>query len=510
MIELVMCTFVLVSAQSYSQPLAAGRTKFLGNIVHSGYSIRSDFSNYWNQVTPENAGKWGSVESSQGSYDWTELDNIYKYAIANGFPYKHHNLIWGSQQPGFMLAGGGLDSAQQYQEIVNWIDSAGARYTEASFCDVVNEPVHTPPPYMNALGGSGKTGWDWVINAFKLARKYWSPKTKLLVNEYSVINGDTSLTPYLKIINLLKDSSLIDGIGVQAHYFEIDGGASPNLLKSNLDKLTSTGLPVYISEFDINQQIDSIQAERYQALFPIFWEDTGVYGITLWGYSQNETWKPYTYLVTTSEAERPAIPWLRAYITKGPLPAAPVLVSPRSTTNTPNSPVFVWMSSLHAASYELQVALDTQFQLVLVDTTVVDTTAMPSTVLDDTTIFYWRVCGIDSAGAGPFSSTSHFTTGTLLAVKDASSVITEYSLSQNYPNPFNPTTMISYQLPKSGLVTLKIYDVLGREVRTLTNESENAGIYTVQFDGTALPSGVYFYRIRAGGFVSLKKMILVK
>src|SRR5208283_4364439 len=270
---LAVSAFVLVSAQSYSQPLAAGKSKFLGNIIHSGYSIHSDFSNYWNQVTPENAGKWGSVESGQGYYDWTELDNIYNYAIANGFPYKHHNLIWGSQQPGFMGVGGGLDSAQQYQEIVNWIDSSGARYPEANFCDVVNEPVHTPPPYINALGGTGKTGWDWVINAFKLARKYWSHNTKLLINEYSVINGDTSLTPYLKIINLLKDSSLIDGIGVQAHYFEIDGGASPNLLKTNLDKLTATGLPVYISEFDINQQVDSIQAERYQTLFPIFWED---------------------------------------------------------------------------------------------------------------------------------------------------------------------------------------------------------------------------------------------
>ncbi len=97
-----------------------------------------------------------------------------------------------------------------------------------------------------------------MINAFKLARKYWSPSTKLLVNEYSVINGDTSLTPYLKIINLLKDSSLIDGIGVQGHYFEVDGGASLTTLKTNLDILTATGLPVYISEFDINQQVDSV------------------------------------------------------------------------------------------------------------------------------------------------------------------------------------------------------------------------------------------------------------
>ncbi len=122
--SLFMCT---IFSQSLSQPPVNGRIKFVGNVIHSGYSIHPDFSTSWNQVTPENAGKWGSVETSQGVYSWTELDDIYNYALAHGFPYKHHNLIWGSQQPGFMISGY-LDSAQQYREIVNWIDSSGARY----------------------------------------------------------------------------------------------------------------------------------------------------------------------------------------------------------------------------------------------------------------------------------------------------------------------------------------------------------------------------------------------
>src|SRR5208283_471893 len=75
----------IISSQSFSQP-ANGKSKFVGNVIHSGYSIHSDFSTYWNQVTPENAGKWGSVEGSQGVYSWTELDDIYNYALANGFP----------------------------------------------------------------------------------------------------------------------------------------------------------------------------------------------------------------------------------------------------------------------------------------------------------------------------------------------------------------------------------------------------------------------------------------
>lgn len=85
-----------------------------------------------------------------------------------------------------------------------------------------------------------------------------------------------------------------------------------------------------------------------------------------------------------------------------------------------------------------------------------------------------------------------------------------YKLEQNFPNPFNPVTKINYAIPKQGFVTLKVYDILGREVRTLVNEVKTAGVYAVDFDGTELSSGIYFYRIHAGNFVQVKRMILVK
>jgi photosystem II stability/assembly factor-like uncharacterized protein len=85
-----------------------------------------------------------------------------------------------------------------------------------------------------------------------------------------------------------------------------------------------------------------------------------------------------------------------------------------------------------------------------------------------------------------------------------------FSLSQNYPNPFNPVTIINYELPTAGLVKMVIYDILGREVKTLVNEKQSAGKYKVDFDGTNLPSGVYFYRLESGDFVSTKKMVLLK
>jgi hypothetical protein len=85
-----------------------------------------------------------------------------------------------------------------------------------------------------------------------------------------------------------------------------------------------------------------------------------------------------------------------------------------------------------------------------------------------------------------------------------------YSLNQNYPNPFNPTTVIKYALPVSGFVTLKIYDILGSEVYTLDNSYRKAGYYEASFDAANLASGVYFYKLVTGGFVSTKKMLLIK
>jgi hypothetical protein len=92
----------------------------------------------------------------------------------------------------------------------------------------------------------------------------------------------------------------------------------------------------------------------------------------------------------------------------------------------------------------------------------------------------------------------------------------EFSLSQNYPNPFNPITKIHFEIPllgwdeRGGLVTLKVYDVLGNEVATLVSEEKPAGEYEVEFDGSELTSGVYFYKLISGNYVSTKKTLLLK
>lgn len=97
-----------------------------------------------------------------------------------------------------------------------------------------------------------------------------------------------------------------------------------------------------------------------------------------------------------------------------------------------------------------------------------------------------------------------------VGIKQISSIVKEFSLNQNYPNPFNPTTKIGFSVPKSDYVDLRVYDILGREVKTLLSQQLNAGEYEVEFDAKNFASGMYYYRLQSGDNVSVKKMTLVK
>ncbi len=100
--------------------------------------------------------------------------------------------------------------------------------------------------------------------------------------------------------------------------------------------------------------------------------------------------------------------------------------------------------------------------------------------------------------------------GVVNDVKSEVSEITSYELYQNFPNPFNPSTTIKYALLKNGEVSLKVYNILGKEVSTLVNRYQNAGVYSVTFDASALSSGVYFYTLEANGITMTKKLTLLK
>jgi endo-1,4-beta-xylanase len=268
--------------------LAKGKPKFLGNIIRN--YVPSHFDTYWNQVTPENSGKWGSVEGTRGVMNWTDLDKAYNHAKSKGYPFKQHAFVWGSQEPGWIST---LSASEQAAEVEEWISLYAQRYPNTDLIDVVNEPLHVIPSYVNALGGSGTTGWDWVIWSFQKARQY-CPNSKLILNDYGILGDRKATSDYIKIINLLKERGLIDGIGVQAHGLEY---AQSSAIETNLNSLAETGIPIYVSELDLEHESDATQLDMYKRVFPLLYEHPGVVAVTLWGYIIGEHWKPNAYLL---------------------------------------------------------------------------------------------------------------------------------------------------------------------------------------------------------------------
>lgn len=298
-------------------PLAAGQDKFLG----SAYSPpqAKDFTRYWNKVTPENDGKWGEVEAERDVMQWDALDAAYRVAKDNHLPFQMHVMVWGNQQPEWIEA---LPPAEQRAEIEEWFAAVASRYPDLDFVEVVNEPLHDPPSkddegggnYLQALGGDGATGWDWILESFRLAREHF-PRAKLMINEYSVTNDPDATQRYLEIIRLLQAEGLVDAIGIQGHAFATTTETPMSVHRANLDALGATGLPVYVTELDIDGPDDATQLRDYQRIFPVFWEHPAVHGITLWGFRPG-LWRSEqgAWLVRADGSERPALQWLRRYV----------------------------------------------------------------------------------------------------------------------------------------------------------------------------------------------------
>lgn len=159
-----------------------------------------------------------------------------------------------------------------------------------------------------------------------------------------------------------------------------------------------------------------------------------------------------------------------------------------------------WKKVYVTESYELQISADSLFNQILYDYKNLQDTSLTIDSLNYSCKYYWRIITLSSNGEF-ISQVWNFTTESLPK---------EFRLYQNYPNPFNPGTKIKYDLPKAGHVTIKVYDILGRKVETLINEEKPAGNYEVEFSGSNLSSGIYFYELQAGNYSSVKKMILIK
>lgn len=202
---------------------------------------------------------------------------------------------------------------------------------------------------------------------------------------------------------------------------------------------------------------------------------------------------------------------VRSFITVA-APNAPVLSLPNNNaTGVPSAAPLSWLASTGATSYNVQVSVNPNFDVMLVDAST-GSTSYTTAALSGGPVYYWRVKAVGIGGESDWSEVRKFTRAALVSIgDDVTGVPTEYALDQNYPNPFNPSTTISFRLPETADVTLEVFNLHGQVVGTIMqNATKNAGFHTVTFDASKLSSGVYIYRIVAGSFTASQKMVLVK
>ena len=215
---------------------------------------------------------------------------------------------------------------------------------------------------------------------------------------------------------------------------------------------------------------------------------------------QHLTQQPYPNRVLRFESSLDPFP--------SPVTAAP---GNNELTNI-NNAVLYWHGS--TPPYQLQIATDASFESIIVDSLDIQESLFKVENLTENQQFFWRVRvrnGTDDP-ASDWSNTTSFSLTSLPVSAEPEQELApiRYELEANYPNPFYGVTTIQYGLPAPSSVRLEVYDILGRQVKTLVNGRQQAGWHEVAFDASNLPSGMYLYRLQADSFVKTKTMVVIR
>ena len=194
------------------------------------------------------------------------------------------------------------------------------------------------------------------------------------------------------------------------------------------------------------------------------------------------------------------------------VPSSPTLISPpNNATGLPLIDTLVWSVSAGATSYRVQLSTDSTFNsnLIVNDSTITGTSRIVNGLIN-LTKYYWRVNAKNAGGTSNYSATWNFTPGFVGITNSNNEIPKVHKLYPNYPNPFNPSTTIKFDLPLKSYATIKIYDILGRQVTQLFNEILNPGSYEVNWSSNNYASGIYYYIFESNSFKDTKRMVLLK
>lgn len=190
----------------------------------------------------------------------------------------------------------------------------------------------------------------------------------------------------------------------------------------------------------------------------------------------------------------------------------PYLRSPNNMEEnvSTNPTIFKWTIDSNAVGYELNIGLDRDFLSTVASIRIEGDTTYKFYTLEPGKRYFWRIRSFNQYYEGIWTSVSQFVTSSLTDIKEESQLQLSTGIFQNYPNPFNPVTRIQFNIKNTSFVELNVYDMLGRKVESLTKKEYDPGTYTVDFNGSNISSGIYFYQLKTSDTIITRKMILIK
>ncbi|MER6629368.1 endo-1,4-beta-xylanase [Streptomyces sp. NPDC000987] len=288
------------AADTPLRDLGAAKGKIVGTAV-TGSKLTGTYGDIagtqFSSLTPGNAMKWESVEPTQGSFNWTEADQIVAFAEAHDQQVRGHTLVWHSQNPSW-LTNGSWTSAQLRSLLQNHISTEVGHYKgRIAAWDVVNEPFNEDGTYRSSLWYNG-LGADYMADALTWAHAA-DPAAKLYINDYNVEGVNAKSTALYNLVKSLKDRGVpIDGVGLQAHLIL---GQVPSTLQQNIQRFADLGVDVAITELDVRMALpaDSAklaqQAADYKSVVAACVAVARCVNVTVWGFADSDSWVPGTF-----------------------------------------------------------------------------------------------------------------------------------------------------------------------------------------------------------------------
>lgn len=285
------------AADAPLRDLAAAKGKVIGTAV-TGSRLTGTYGDIagtqFSSLTPGNAMKWGSVEPTRGTFNWSEADQIVAFARAHGQQVRGHTLVWHSQNPSW-LTNGTWSAAQLSTLLQNHITTEVSRYRgQVASWDVVNEPFNEDGTYRSDLWYDN-LGPSYIAQALTWARAA-DPDAKLYINDYNVEGVGAKSDALYNLVKSLKAQGVpIDGVGLQAHLIL---GQVPATLRQNIQRFADLGVDVSVTELDVRMQLPSTaakltqQAADYKAVFAACVAVARCAGVTVWGFTDSDSWIP--------------------------------------------------------------------------------------------------------------------------------------------------------------------------------------------------------------------------